>query len=87
MSNQKIEQLIEKLSNEVQHAELDDSTIAQLRAFERGIEPYLNNNTDNNTNSSLLDQAKALEVEFAQRHPVAEGIIQEIIDSLSKMGI
>lgn len=37
--------------------------------------------------TSLTERAAALEAQFAANHPVAEGVLREIIDALGKMGI
>ncbi len=87
MTNKNIEQLIIQLSQEVDKAQLDDTTIKKLREFERHIEPYISAGIDNNNKHTLIDQAKQLEIEFAQRYPIAEGTLREIIDTLGKMGI
>lgn len=87
MTNQKIEQLLTKLANEVEKVQLDEVTIRRIREFESQVEPYLGAKIDTNTKHTLIDQAKQLEIEFAQRHPVAEGILRELVDTLGKMGI
>jgi Domain of unknown function (DUF4404) len=35
----------------------------------------------------VLDKAKSVETRFAVDHPVAEGFLREIIDTLAKLGI
>jgi len=96
MSQSDINQLLDALLREVKSSPPDDATIRQLREFESALEPYLTaypDNTDtqpgesDDTGESLLDKANRLEVAFAQRHPVAEGITREIINTLSRMGI
>jgi len=68
-------------------SELDSTTIGRLRSFEVAIKPYLGNEASPQSDKTLLDKANELEVDFAQRHPRAEGIMREIIDTLSRMGI
>lgn len=87
MSNEKIGNLIESLLTEVQSSPLDTTTRNQLRQFESAIEPWLDDAVSIGPDDSILDKANQLEVAFAQEHPVAEGIMREIIDLLSKMGI
>lgn len=87
MSNKDIENLIKSLLTEVQSSPLDSATRDQLRDFETALEPYLYDAVSVGKEETILDKANQLEVAFAQRHPVAEGIMREIIDSLSRMGI
>jgi len=87
MSNEKIESLIESLLAEVQLSPLDTTTRSQLREFEIALEPWLNDAVSAAPDDTLVDKANQLEVAFAQEHPVAEGIMREIIESLSRMGI
>ena len=39
------------------------------------------------TRSRSWNGARAAEVEFANRHPVAEGFVRQLIDTLSRMGV
>jgi len=87
MSKQNIKQLIDALVTEVKSSELDSATIGQLRNFEQAIEPYLAQDESGHSDSTILDKANELEIAFAQKHPTAEGIVREIIDTLSRMGI
>jgi len=87
MSNEKIQQLISPLMREVEPSELDAETVNHLREFEREIETCLNSAESGHVNHSLLERATELQIAFAQRHPVAEGIVREIIDILVRIGV
>lgn len=88
MSNAKIEKLLESLRVEVVNSELDEETTDHLRKFEKEIEPFLAAGDKNSSEfDTILDKAKKLEINFAQRHPTAEGIMREIVDTLVNMGI
>ena len=87
MSNTNIQNLVESLLTETKSSELDSATQRQLQDFQSAVEPLLRETGSIGPDDSILNMALNLEVAFAQEHPVAEGIIREIIDSLSKMGI
>ena len=70
----------------------------QNAAFRRRVEDYvgvgnapLNSAEDlplsNAAKESLLEEAVALEALFAAEHPVAEKMLRELINSLSRLGI
>ena len=70
----------------------------QNAAFRRRVENYVGVGTapqksatalprSNATKESLVENARALEVLFAVEHPVAEKLLRELINSLSRLGI
>lgn len=86
MTIDRIEVLVKSLKTETSSVELDSQTTIRLTEFESAMAPYLENEATE-PNDSLLDKAKKLEIDFAQEHPTAEGIMQEIVATLGKMGI
>ena len=86
MTINRIEALLESLKAEIKKGHIDQQTSQLLTEFETEISPYLDNKITE-PHESLLDKAKKLEVDFAQQHPTAEGIMQEIVANLGKMGI
>ena len=89
MSIQTVKLLLDALRIEIEETKLESESIAELRLFEQEIEPYLDGNIVSDTASvaSLLEQAQELEVRFAQEHPAVEGIVRQISNTLSGMGI
>ena len=89
MSIQTVKLLLDALRIEIEETKLESESIAELRLFEQEIEPYLDGNIVSDTAevASLLEQAQELEVRFAQEHPAVEGIVRQISNTLSGMGI
>ena len=70
----------------------------QNAVFRRRVEDYVGIGTapqnsaedlprSNSAKESLLEEAVALEALFATEHPVAEKMLRELINSLSRLGI
>lgn len=87
MTNERIHYLVNQLTDELQTENLNKETVDRLLQFEGELEQYINKPISGNQNISLIDQAKRLEIDFAQKHPLAEGVLQELISTLSKMGV
>jgi hypothetical protein len=83
MSEQRIKELLEELQ---QLEGVDEELIATVRELESGVGDLVNPAIDS-SDSTVLDDAIALEAVFAASHPVAEKIIRELINSLSRIGI
>ena len=87
MSEQRIKQLMNELLVELDQAEnVRDETASIARQLESDIDDLVNPQLDSDENT-VLDDAIALEAVFAVSHPVAEKIIRELINNLSKIGI
>lgn len=87
MSEQRIKELLEELLAELQQIDgVDEALVATVRELESGIGDLVNPAIDSGENS-VLDDAIALEAIFAASHPVAEKIIRELINTLSRIGI
>jgi len=87
MSNEKIRELLSKLHEEVQKAELDADTRSSLRELDAGIHDLLDPSTTEPTAATVVEQAKLLEARFAIDHPTVERFMREVIDTLAKIGV
>jgi hypothetical protein len=77
VKSERTQQLIAELNKELSAGEtIDPETRELLRR--------LNDDVDV---ASALDRAKRLESQFAAKHPVAERIARELVDTIAKMGI
>lgn len=87
MSEQRIRELLEELLEELQQTDsVDDALVATVRELEADIGALVDPVVDSSENT-VMDDAIALEASFAVSHPVAEKIIRELINSLSRIGI
>lgn len=87
MSEDKVRKLMEDLIAELEAGEaVDAETVSVARQLEDDIHAYINPEVDTSENT-VMDDAIALEASFAARHPVAEKILREVINSLSRIGI
>ena len=87
MSEQRIKELLAELRGELQRTEgIDEALLTSVRTLESNIGDLVDPTVDSSENT-VLDDAIALEAVFAASHPVAEKIIRELINSLSRIGI
>ena len=87
MSEQRIKELLEELRGELQRTDgVDEALLASVRTLESNIGDLVDPAVDSDENT-VLDDAIAVEAVFATSHPVAEKIIRELINSLSRIGI
>ncbi|MCH7671142.1 MAG: DUF4404 family protein [Proteobacteria bacterium] len=87
MSEQRIKELLAELRGELQRTEgVDEALLTSVRTLESNIGDLVDPTVDSSENT-VLDDAIALEAVFAASHPVAEKIIRELINSLSRIGI
>ena len=87
MSEQRIKELISELISELESTEgVADETVTVVKQLESNLEDLVNPEVDT-TENTILDDAIALEASFAATHPVAEKIIRELINTLSRIGI
>jgi len=91
MSIESIQALIDSLSKEiateVAAGNMDHEAVHKLRHFEVEVDRIIAQDHPSPNDDSLIEKTKRLEITFAQDHPVAEGILREIVDTLGKMGI
>ena len=87
MSEQRIKELMSELVSELEKTEsIGEETISVAKKLESDINDFANPEVDSAENT-ILDDAIALEASFAATHPVAEKVIRELINTLSRIGI
>lgn len=87
MSETRIRQLMQELIKELETTdEVTDDTVQIARRLETNIEDFVESES-RLSDSTVMDDAVALEASFAARHPMAERIIRELINNLSRIGI
>ncbi len=87
MSEQRIKELINELIKELESTDgVAEEAVSVARQLEGNIDDFVNPEVDTSENT-ILDDAIALEASFAASHPVAEKLIRELINTLSRIGI
>lgn len=89
MSHDRVQELLRQLREELEDSErgADAETRERIRALEADIQSLLAEQDDAPDAQSIMERARAAEVEFANRYPVAEGFVRQLIDTLSRMGV
>jgi hypothetical protein len=85
MSAERVRELLQQLRAELDRANVDAETLASMRELDRDIRRTLD--ASGTGADALADRAKAMEVEFAVKHGVAERILREIVETLAKIGV
>lgn len=76
-----------ELISEIQKIDsVDEETMQVARKLESDIDDLVNPAVDT-ADYNVLDDAIALEASFAIEHPIAERIVRELINTLSRLGI
>ncbi len=84
MSTERIRELLAELSSELRRTDdLDIDTRRQLADLGDKLESL----DDDEEETTLSDNARELQSQFAASHPTAARIAREIADLLAKMGI
>lgn len=87
MSEERIKQLMKELLAELENQEsVDTDTVSNARKLESDIHDLVNPEVDTSENT-VMDDAVELEARFAASHPLAERILRELINNLSRIGI
>mgnify|MGYP001547759117 CR=1 FL=1 len=87
MSEERIKQLMKELLAELEaQDEVGEDTVETARKLEGDIHDLVNPEVDTSENT-VMDDAMALQARFAADHPMAERIIRELINNLSRIGI
>jgi hypothetical protein len=87
VSEQRIKELMNELVGELEKTEnISAETVSVAKKLETDINNFVNPAVDTAENT-ILDDAIALEASFAATHPIAEKVIRELINSLSRIGI
>ncbi|MDD9891557.1 MAG: DUF4404 family protein [Gammaproteobacteria bacterium] len=87
MSEERVKELLSELIAELEKTDsIDKDVVESARKLETSVHDFVNPEIDTAENT-ILDDAIALEASFAATHPVAEKIIRELVNSLSRIGI
>lgn len=87
MNEEKVQQLLKELLDEIGQGENpDEELLGSARRLQSNVDSLLNPEVDSSDNT-VMDDMIALEAQFASNHPVAEKIIRELVNSLSRIGI
>ncbi len=85
---QRLNQLLEELHTELGSTDtLDDQAKEQLRDIAQEIEGAVGPDEDKDLGSDAMNQLEQAAVGFESEHPRLAGILAQIIDTLSKLGI
>lgn len=88
MHKSRLQELVAEISAELEEQELSASATEQTKQLSQDVYDYLASPImPTNRTQTLLEQAQRLEIEYEQEHPRIRGIVREIVDLLSKMGI
>ncbi|MBL4661174.1 MAG: DUF4404 family protein [Alcanivoracaceae bacterium] len=87
MSIEKVKELLVQLQSELKNtsAEIDAETTQQLQKMDENIHQILSRNSLQD--QDLYDGIMQMEYGFLTKHPVASGLMREMVDILSKAGI
>jgi hypothetical protein len=87
VSEDRIKTLLAELLAELEKtSSVDRETVVRMRKLEKDIKDLVDPDIDSRENT-VLEDAIQMEASFAARHPMAEKIIRELINNLSKIGI
>jgi hypothetical protein len=90
MSNERANELILELIKELEATKgpeaSDAAIIEQAKRLQNTFNDVVNPELDT-TDNTLLDDAIALQAGFAVQYPVAEKLIRELVNTLSRLGI
>ncbi len=87
MSNEKIQELLAKLHEEIEATKIDADTRFLMQELDSDIVDLLDSSSTTDDAKSVLERAKQLETRFSTNYPAAERFIREIIDALARMGV
>jgi hypothetical protein len=85
MSAERVRELLKQLRTELDATNVDAETLESMRELDRDIHRALD--ARSSPADALSERAKAIEVEFAVKHRVAERILREIVETLAKIGV
>jgi hypothetical protein len=87
MNEEKVKQLLKELLEEIAQGENpDQELLGSAQRLQSDIDSLLNPDIDSADNT-VMDDMIALEAQFATNYPVAEKIVRELVNSLSRIGI
>jgi|TARA_B110000483_G_C18189328_1_gene540290 predicted nuclease with TOPRIM domain len=87
MNEEKVKQLLKELLEEIAQSENpDQELLGSAQRLQSDIDSLLNPDVDSADNT-VMDDMISLEAQFATNYPVAEKIVRELVNSLSRIGI
>lgn len=87
MNEERVKLLLKELLDEINQSEdQDEDLLESAKRLESDIDALLNPDVDSSDNT-VMDDMIALEARFATNYPVAEKIVRELVNSLSRIGI
>ena len=88
MKHDNLKALLNSLNETLEKTDrVDAETLDLVRELDAEIHRLTSGEAQADDVEGVLDQAKSMETRFAVDHPVAEGVLREIIDALSRLGI
>lgn len=87
MGKEKIHSLLLELRAEMERNELDTEELRLLNDFDQELDKLLASENHSIGKGSLLENARELEVDFTVKHPAIMRYLNEIMETLGKMGI
>ena len=87
MDNAEIRDLLKRLKDELHESELDDETRQMMAELDTEIHDLLDPESDTNEAGPILERAREVEANFRAEHPTAVRILNEVMATLSRMGI
>ena len=87
MNEEKVKQLLKELLEEIAQGENpDQELLGSAQRLQSDIDSLLNPDVDSADNT-VMDDMISLEAQFSTNYPVAEKIVRELVNSLSRIGI
>ncbi len=87
MSAEKIKQLVAELVAELEKTDgVDTETLQSAQLLAGQVDDLMDPEIDT-SDSTVMDDAIALEARFAASYPTAEKIVRELVNTLSRIGI
>ena len=83
MNEEKVKELLEEIA---QGENPDQELLGSAQRLQSDIDSLLNPDVDSADNT-VMDDMISLEAQFATNYPVAEKIVRELVNSLSRIGI
>jgi len=88
MTDKNLKQLLNELNDILEKTDsVDPETRKLVRDLDEDIDRLLDPESPDNDFDNVMDHARAVQSQFAVKHPVAERFLREIVDALSRVGI
>ena len=87
MDNTEIRGLLTKLRDEIHESELDDETRRMMSELDADIHDLLDPETPDVEAGPILERAREIDANFRAEHPTAIRVLNDIMATLSRMGI